>query len=548
MSKLPGALRAQFPQTFVEVSIDEMTSGDRWRRMTAPDCVVPAGSARLCADLRDRQVGWNLVGMAVGKHRKKSRRLKLAPVVTTGLALPVAGAMAAVYATNPTIAEVGLAADHTIYVDGTRSPFLTDADNPPGSVPGRMKDSFDGLYDNGPNNVFVDYPGTLGIVSILSDGLGAPTFDESEQEAVDKLKAEILADEGADTLYVVGYSQGASAVVRAIKDLEETEGYDPGNVVVILAANPRRNDGGLLTRFPAFTLPLVGATFGEGTTSGDTKIVQVTKQYDGVADAPVYFLNPIADANAILGYVYLHGGYYEDVDIDPENPPSDAVVSTDGNVTDIALANAVGQLPLTQPLRSLGVPDDVIAALDPLLRAVIETAYDRTPDGGIAPSEPVRFKLLPGPDQWAGDAQSVAAGAVQTVQALGALGSPSTTLQDTDNARSAANTLPGPATATADSDLGAKVAAEPAPPKKSWRINRVKPESKTASTVKSTSGGYKPGDGLRSVHGSVRKAVESLTRTKPDTRGADSQGDADSEGAERSESGSGADRSSAPAS
>lgn len=512
--------------------------------MAAPDCVVPAGSATLCADLRDRQVGWNLVGMAVGKHHKKSRRLKLAPVVTTGLALPVVGAMAAVYATNPTIAEVGLAADHTIFVDGTVSPFLTDRDELPGSASERLKKSFNGQYDNDPNNVFVDYPGTLGIVSILSNGLGAPTFDESEQEAVDELKAEILADEGADTLYVVGYSQGASAVVRAIKDLEETEGYDPGNVVVILAANPRRNDGGLLTRFPAFTLPLVGATFGEGTTAGDTKIIQVTKQYDGVADAPVYFLNPVADANAILGYVYLHGGYYQDVDIDPETPPPGAVVSTDGNVTDILLPNAVGQLPLTQPLRSLGVPDDVIAALDPLLRAVIETAYDRTPDGGIAPSQPVRFKLLPGPDQWADDAQSVATGAVQTVQALGSLGSPSTTSQDTD-ARTTANTPPGPANATADSDLGAKVAAEPAPPKKSWRINRVKPASKTESTEKSSSGGYKPGDGLRSVHGSVRKAVESLTRT---TRGAQSQDDADSDGAEGSESGSDADRSSAPAS
>ncbi|MCZ8379209.1 PE-PPE domain-containing protein [Mycobacterium sp. CPCC 205372] len=481
--------------------------------------------------------------------------MKLAPVVTTGLALPVAGALAAVCATNPTIAEVGLAAaSTTIFVDGTVSPFLTDRDDPPGSNPlgsntGRMTKSFDGRYDNFPNNKFVDYPGSLGIVSILSHGLGAPTFDESEQEAVDKLKTEILADESTETLYVVGYSQGASAVVRAVKDLEadEESGYTPGNVVVILAANPRRNDGGLLTRFPAFTLPLVGATFGEGTTSGETKIIQVTKQYDGVADAPVYFLNPVADANAILGYVYLHSGYYQDVTIDPDNPPADAVVSTDGNVTDILLPNAVGQLPLTQPLRSLGVPDDVIAALDPLLRAVIETAYDRTPDGDTAPSEPVRFKLLPGPDQWAGDAQSVAAGAVQTVQALGALGSPAATLQDADNARTTANTPPAAATTVADSDLGAKTAAEPAP-KKSWRINRVKPASTTEPTEKSTSGGYKPGDGLRSVHGSVRKAVESLTRTKSDTRGAQSQDDADSEGAERSDSGSGTDRSSAPAS
>lgn len=473
--------------------------------------------------------------------------MKLAPVVTTGLALPVAGALAAVCATNPTIAEVGLAAANTtIFVDGTVSPFLTDRDELPGSESERLKKTLNGLYEDNPNQVFVDYPGSLGIVSILSHGLGAPTFDESEQVAVDGVTQEV--DENPGTILIVGYSQGASAVVRAIDDLEDTAGYDGSRVTVVLVANPRRNDGGLLTRFPAFTLPLVGATFGEGTTSGETKIIQVTKQYDGVADAPVYFLNPVADANAILGYVYLHGGYYQDVTVDPENPPADAVVSTDGRVTDILLPNAVGQLPLTQPLRSLGVPDEVIAALDPLLRAVIETAYDRTPDGGTAPSEPVRFKLLPGPDQWADDAQSVAAGAAQTVQALGSLGSPATTLRDADNVRTTADTPPAPATTAADSDLGAKTAVEPAPPKKSWRINRVKPASKTESTEKSTSGGYKPGDGLRSVHGSVRKAVESLTRTKSDTRGAQSQDDADSEGAERSASGSGTDRSSAPAS
>lgn len=482
--------------------------------------------------------------------------MKLAPVVTTGLALPVAGALAAVCATNPTIAEVGLAAaTTTIFVDGTVSPFLTDRDDPPGSNPlgsntGRMTKSFDGRYDNFPNNKFVDYPGSLGIVSILSHGLGAPTFDESEQEAVDKLKTEILADESTETLYVVGYSQGASAVVRAIKDLEadEESGYTPSNVVVILAANPRRNDGGLLTRFPAFTLPLVGATFGEGTTSGETKIIQVTKQYDGVADAPVYFLNPVADANAILGYVYLHSGYYQDVTATDELPANGAIVTEYGNVTDILIENKPGDLPLTMPLKSIGVPDEVIKALDPFLRAVIETAYDRPGPGDEFPSEPVPFKLLPGPDQWADDAQSVAAGAVQTVQALGSLGSPAATLQDGDNARTTANTPPAPATTAAGSDLGAKTAVEPAPPKKSWRINRVKPAAKTESTEKSTSGGYKPGDGIRSVHGSVRKAVESLTRTKSDTRGAQSQDDADSEGPERSDAGSGTDRSSAPAS
>lgn len=363
----------------------------------------------------------------MGKHRKPPRIGSLAPLVTAGLALEVVGVLAGTYATNPTISDVGLAARHSIFVDGTKSPFLTDVGDPRD----RMRYSFNGLYDFAADEPadepeFVDYPGTLGLASILSNGLGAPTFDASEQAAVDDLFSRVKTDQTStnpsEMLYVVGYSQGGSAVVRAVKELENTDEfhYNSDKVIVVLAANPRRNDGGLLTRFPSFTLPLVGATFGEGTNPSQTKIVQVTKQYDGVADAPVYFLNVFADANAILGYVYLHGGNYQDVTIDPLNPPADATVTThsQGRVTDILLPNKPGQLPLTRPLLSLGIPQSIVTALDPLLRAIIETGYDRPANGAVTSDQAVGFKLLPAPDKWVRDAQSVAAGASQTALSL----------------------------------------------------------------------------------------------------------------------------------
>lgn len=64
-------------------------------------------------------------------------------------------------------------------------------------------------------------------------------------------------------------------------------------------------------------------------------------------------------------------------------------------VTDVLVLTPVGQLPLTRPLLDAGVPPETAAALDPVLRAVIEAGYDRPAPGEPYPSEPVRFEPLP---------------------------------------------------------------------------------------------------------------------------------------------------------
>jgi hypothetical protein len=149
----------------------------------------------------------------------------------------------------------------------------------------RMADSFQGAYDAGPNNVFVMYPRSLGPIT----GAGDPTYDVSEADATTKIVAAIkLArhDDATGKIYVVGYSQGSGAAARAIDELDDG-GFDTSNVEFVLAANPRRNDGGILTRLPkGVYLPVFGVTFGDGTTPESTKVVQVTKMYDGVGDSP----------------------------------------------------------------------------------------------------------------------------------------------------------------------------------------------------------------------------------------------------------------------
>jgi hypothetical protein len=369
----------------------------------------------------------------LGKHCKPANK-KWGRYVTTGVALEAATLFAFAYATDSHVPGASLLAQTSIFVDGTKS--ITG--NEEGVPFYRMADSFKGGYSGaGVNEEFIIYPRSLGPLT----GLGDPTYDDSEADAAGKIVSAVYTaqKENPDQqIYVVGYSQGAGAGALAVKQLETQpppagfEPYNPSTVTFVLASNPRRNDGGILTRLPAGVyVPILGVSFGEGTTPEDTKVLQVTKQYDGVADSPDYVFNVVADANALLGYYYLHPGYYKDVeripdDISPENAPDGMIVSTspDGKVTDVLLVAPVGELPLTMPLLQLGVPKDVVVALDPFLRSVIETGYSR-PDGeGAYPTEPVPFQLVPPPDQWISDTQSVAAGATETARQLAALGQP----------------------------------------------------------------------------------------------------------------------------
>ncbi len=120
-----------------------------------------------------------------------------------------------------------------------------------------------------------------------------------------------------------------------------------------------------------------------------------------------------------MGFYYLHPGYYKDVD--PNDPTAIVTTSADGNVTDKLIPAPLGELPLTMPLLQLGVPPALVTALDPFLRSVIETGYNR-PDPNVAgsyPSEPVPFQLVPPPQRWLPDVLSVAAGAAAVGSAAG---------------------------------------------------------------------------------------------------------------------------------
>jgi hypothetical protein len=401
------------------------------------------------------------------------------------------------YATDSHVSPPNLLAA-TIFVDGTKS--VTGSEE---GVPFfRMADSFQGAYDQGLNNVFVMYPRSLGPIT----GLGDPTYDDSEADATTQIVAAVQqarADDPDPThpskIYVVGYSQGSGAAAKAIDELEDG-GFDTSNVEFVLAANPRRNDGGILTRLPkGVYLPVFGVTFGDGTTPEGTKVLQVTKAYDGVGDSPAYIFNVASDLNAVLGFYYLHPGYYKDVN--PNDPTAIVTTSADGLVTDKLIPAPPGQLPLTLPLLQLGLPPALVTAMDPFLRSVIETGYNR-PDPNVAgsyPSKPVPFQLVPPPQRWLPDVLSVAAGAVQSVQLLTGALQPNSLVNN--NVSTLAARQPDTPSITQAAPAGdnkplveenkSELAADK-PPATGTGPNKVEPAPKAKT-------GWRPGDLLRQL-------------------------------------------------
>ena len=113
----------------------------------------------------------------------------------------------------------------------------------------------------------------------------------------------------------------------------------------------------------------------------------------------------VADLNALLGFIYQHAGYGDGPLPEPIPaiwPPSDPlsgpyadeyvlgsteiVKQVDGDTTFYFIPTT--DLPLLDPLRSLGVPEPVLNIFQPALQVIVEAGYDRSiPFGDPTPAE-----------------------------------------------------------------------------------------------------------------------------------------------------------------
>jgi hypothetical protein len=228
-----------------------------------------------------------------------------------------------------------------------------------------------------------------------------------------------MAQQPANQPYLVeGYSQSAQIAIDEKVDLMQS-GSPPPDVTFLLLGSGNRPDGGFLERFSGLVIPgVTGFDFnGAEPTDAGIPTIDIANQYDGNADFPQYPINVVADLNALFGFIYQHAGYGDGPlpeEVPAIWPPSEplsgpfaseyvlgsteTVKQVDGDTTFYFIPTT--EVPLLDPLRSLGVPESVLNIFQPALQVIVEAGYDRSiPFGDPTPAElipsidPVTFTL-----------------------------------------------------------------------------------------------------------------------------------------------------------
>jgi hypothetical protein len=226
-------------------------------------------------------------------------------------------------------------------------------------------------------------------------GLFDMTANQSLQAGAADLE-DAIAENPSDHLIIYGYSQGAGVanVVKGRLAEQYPKGTPAGDnapdVDFVLTGDPNLPNGGLMSRFAGLYIPILDFPFnGAARTDTEFDTVEISQKYDGFTDFPLYPLNVVADANAVLGLIYVHA-YLFDVSIPADDPTSSpAYRGTYGDTSYYLFDNP--DLPLFGPLRTLGVPEPVIDVFEPFFKVIVEQGYDRS----IPAWEPTPARLLP---------------------------------------------------------------------------------------------------------------------------------------------------------
>ncbi|CAN5352661.1 hypothetical protein BH09ACT8_BH09ACT8_31290 [soil metagenome] len=304
--------------------------------------------------------------------RARNLRSKLPAVGVAG----IAAAGAAVLVLSPTLAISPVLMATVHYLPATRYGDF----RPEAQYEAFADVMIAGSGVTGGTKDYVDYPASFWPLSF--GGLSDRTFDNSVNAGLANLEDAHPAD--GDVIF--GYSQGAVVASKY-------KASDPNtNITYVLVENPNRPNGGILERFNGLHIPILDVSFDGATADNGAPTVDISRQYDGWSDFPTYPLNVLATANAIAGIVYLHS---------PTQNFTDPAVLTDikadgnpmyyqehGSTTYYVIPST--QLPILMPFRGI-IPAPILDALDPPLRAIIESGYDRTDY-----STPTSMKLIPG--------------------------------------------------------------------------------------------------------------------------------------------------------
>ncbi|GFG51460.1 PE-PPE domain-containing protein [Mycolicibacterium agri] len=207
--------------------------------------------------------------------------------------------------------------------------------------------------------VGIDYPADLWPF------VGTMSLGRSVRAGAETLDGAIATAEGPVT--VVGASQGA-VVINYAKRRMAAAPSPRDDIAFVTLGDPTNADGGLLAKLPPVRIPVLD-TVTPPPVDTPYPTTEIVREFDGFADWPDKPFNALANLNALAGIVFVHPNYGGlDLD-DPDN-----VITQNGNTTHILVKT--DNLPLTDPLRIVGVRDEVVDKIDKPLRKVINRAYD----------------------------------------------------------------------------------------------------------------------------------------------------------------------------
>lgn len=140
---------------------------------------------------------------------------------------------------------------------------------------------------------------------------GFPTLNTSMGQGMNIVENAIASNRAAgDAATVFGWSQSATISGLVMQQLDPSGIPKPDDgLQFVLLGDPSAPNGGLLERFVGLTLPSLGLSFDGATPANSYPTDIYTIEYDGFADFPKYPINFLADLNALLGTVTLHGLY-----------------------------------------------------------------------------------------------------------------------------------------------------------------------------------------------------------------------------------------------
>lgn len=350
----------------------------------------------------------------------------LRPYVTAGVALVGASIIAVtpvappppgiqVRAVQLTSSDATDAADPTtigLVMGGSGLPL------PEYNIPGYMQ-AADGLYihPNFPDTIYPDplanglftpeYP-LLGMpfsmnypTATTGPLAGFPALNTSMGQGMLILENAIASNQTAgDTSTVFGWSQSATFSGLVMEQLNPSGTPMPNDgLQFVLVGDPSAPNGGLFERFVGLNLPSLGGLSFDGATPADSFPTDIyTLEYDGYADFPQYPINFLADLNAFLGAIEIHGRYLSLTADQVANAtllPGSEGLGTPDSLTDYYM---IDQAPPVVTLLS-GIPvvgKPLADLLGPDLTAMINLGYGTDNLGYSTPANvPTPFGLFP---------------------------------------------------------------------------------------------------------------------------------------------------------